>query len=127
AESRALSSLVSLASDAKEFEHEVSAALAANEPKLIAARRAFAKENTWEQRYESLASGVAHVFQKASIIVVTYNNLELNRLCLESIYARTECPNFEVIVVDNHYTDDTLQYLKEVEKNSTSLRVILNE
>ncbi|PYS36373.1 MAG: hypothetical protein DMF75_01075, partial [Acidobacteria bacterium] len=126
-EMRALSRFVRLASDAKEFEHEVSAALAENEPKLIAARRAFAKENTWEQRYESLASGVAHVFPKASIIVVTYNNLELNRLCLESIYARTEWPNFEVIVVDNHSTDGSREYLKEVEKNFTNLRVTLNE
>ncbi|PYS67058.1 MAG: glycosyl transferase family 1, partial [Acidobacteria bacterium] len=126
-EMRALSRFARLASDAKEFEHEVSAALAENEPKLIAARRAFAKENTWEQRYESLASGVAHVFPKASIIVVTYNNLELNRLCLESIYARTEWPNFEVIVVDNHSTDGTPEYLKEVEKNFTNLRVTLNE
>jgi len=118
---------VRLASDAKEFEQEVSAALAENEPKLVEARRAFAKENTWKQRYAVLAPAVREAFQKASIIVVTYNNLELNRLCLESIYARTEWPNCEVIVVDNNSTDGTTEYLKEVEKNFTNLRVILNE
>ncbi len=158
-EMRALSRFVRLASDAKEFEQEVSAALAENEPAatspfenrasrslpgwhalsalmksrldrpltLVEARRAFAKENTWKKRYEVLAPAVRDVFQKASIIVVTYNNLELNRLCLESIYARTEWPNFEVIAVDNHSTDGTPEYLKEVEKNFTNLRVILNE
>ena len=126
-EMRALSRFVRLASDAKEFEQEVSAALAENEPKLVEARRAFAKENTWKQRYAVLAPAVREVFPKASIIVVTYNNLELNRLCLESIYARTEWPNFEVIVVDNNSTDGTREYLKEAEENFPNLRVVLND
>ncbi|PYS62440.1 MAG: glycosyl transferase family 1, partial [Acidobacteria bacterium] len=126
-EMRALSRFVRLASDAKEFEQEVSAALAENEPKLVEARRAFAKENTWKQRYAVLAPAVREAFQKASIIVVTYNNLELNRLCLESIYARTEWPNFEVIVVDNNSTDGTREYLKEAEENFPNLRVVLND
>ena len=126
-EMRALSRFVRLASNTKEFEQEVSAALAENEPKLIEARRAFAKENTWEKRYESLAPVIRDTFPKASIIVVTYNNLELNRLCLESIYARTEWPNFELIVVDNNSTDGTPEYLKEAEESFANLRVILNE
>ena len=126
-EMRALSRFVRLASDAKEFEQEVSAALAENEPKLVEARRAFAKENTWKKRYDVLAPAVREAFQKASIIVVTYNNLELNRLCLESIYARTEWPNFEVIVVDNNSTDGTREYLKEAEENFPNLRVVLND
>jgi GT2 family glycosyltransferase len=126
-EMRALSRFVRLASDAKEFEQEISAALAENEPKLVEARRAFAKENTWKKRYEVLAPVVRDVFRKASIIVVTYNNLGLNRLCLESIYARTEWPNFEVIVVDNNSTDGTPEYLKEAEEDFPNLRVILND
>src|SRR6266446_2683225 len=126
-EMRALSRFVRLASDAKEFEQEISAALTEKEPKLIEARRAFAKENTWEKRYEVLAPAVRDVFRKASIIVVTYNNLGLNRLCLESIYARTEWPDFEVIVVDNNSTDGTPEYLKQAEKTLPNLRVILNK
>src|SRR5207244_12105778 len=43
----ALSRFVRLASDAKEFEQEVSAALAENEPKLVTPRRAFGKEEHW--------------------------------------------------------------------------------
>ncbi|HEU0048510.1 MAG TPA: glycosyltransferase, partial [Nitrososphaera sp.] len=126
-EMRALSRFVRLASDAKEFEKEISDALTDNEPKQIEARRAFAKENTWEKRYEALAPAVRNVFAKASIVIVTFNNIELNRLCLESIYARTEWPNFEVIVVDNNSTDGTREYLKEAEENFPNLRVVLND
>ena len=46
-------------------------------------------------------------FPLASIVIVTHDNLDLNRLCLESLVARTEWPSYEVIVVDNGSTDGT--------------------
>ena len=123
----ALEPLVRLASTAEEFDREIAAALMEADPELVERRRAFARENTWEKRYETLAPAVCDVFPKASIIVVTYHNLELNRLCLESIYARTEWPNFEVIVVDNNSTDGTPEYLREAETIFPNLKVILND
>jgi GT2 family glycosyltransferase/2-polyprenyl-3-methyl-5-hydroxy-6-metoxy-1,4-benzoquinol methylase len=123
----ALSPLVRLASDAAEFEREVGAALAENDPRAVEKRRAFARENTWQRRYETLAPAVVRTFPKASIIVVTFNNLELNRACLESIYTRTEWPNFEVIVVDNASADATPQYLREAERTFPNLSVVLND
>ncbi len=126
-EMRALSQFVRLASNAKEFEIEISTALTDNDPKLVEARRAFAKENTWEKRYDALAPAVREIFPKASMVIVTFNNIELNRLCLESIYERTEWPNFEVIVVDNNSTDGTPEYLNKAEQLFPNLRVILNE
>ncbi len=119
--------LLRLASTAKEFEDEIAAALSEDDPLLVAQRRAFAREHTWEKRYEALAPAVRGVFPKASIIVVTFNNLKLNRLCLESIYQRTEWPNFEVIVVDNASADGTPDYLREAEATFPNLRVILND
>jgi GT2 family glycosyltransferase/glycosyltransferase involved in cell wall biosynthesis len=126
-EMRALSQFVRLASNAKEFETQISLALTGDEPESVRARQLFAEENTWEKRYQALAPAVRDVFPKASIVIVTYNNLELNRLCMESIYARTEWPNFEVIVVDNNSTDGSQEYLSEAENNFANLRVILNE
>src|SRR5207245_892980 len=75
-----LKPLVRLASTTQEFEKEIVAALNENNPKLAEERRAFARGNTWEKRFEALAPAVAGTFPKASIIIVTYNNLELNRL-----------------------------------------------
>lgn len=123
----ALVPLVRLASTAIEFENQISEALTEDQPELVENRRLFAAANTWQKRYESLAPAVRETHAKASIIVVTYNNLNLNRLCLESIYARTEWPNFEVIVVDNNSTDGTADYLKEVEGKFPNLHVVLND
>jgi GT2 family glycosyltransferase len=126
-EMQTLSGLVRLASSAKEFEKEISAALTDNDPQLIERRRAFARANTWEQRYEVLAPAVRDLFPKASIVIVTFNNLDLNRLNLQSVYARTEWPSFEVIVVDNNSTDGTPEYLKQAERTFPNLQVILND
>ncbi|MGH9364760.1 MAG: glycosyltransferase, partial [Thermoanaerobaculia bacterium] len=122
-----LAPLVRLASTAEEFETEIAASLAENDPALVTKRRAFAKENTWKNRFELLAPAVHNTFPKASIVVVTFNNLELNRLCLESLCQRTEWPNFEVIVVDNGSTDGTTAYLSEARQRFPNLRLILNE
>lgn len=122
-----LAPLVRLASTTEEFEDEIAAALREDDPELVEKRRAFAQQHTWEKRHEMLVPAIRDVFPKASIIIVTFNNVNLNRLCLESLYARTEWPNFEVIVVDNASGDGTPQYLKEAEEALPNLSVILND
>lgn len=64
---------------------------------------------------------------KASIVVLTYNNLEDTRICLESIFSKTESPEYEVIVVDNASTDGTREYLVQLASARENLRVQLNE
>ena len=46
-------------------------------------------------------------FAKISVVVVTWNGRDFNRLCLDSLLARTEWPNLEIVVVDNGSTDGT--------------------
>ena len=48
---------------------------------------------------------------RASVVVVTFNNLSFTRMCLESLLANTERPAYEVLVVDNGSTDGTVNYL----------------
>ncbi len=119
--------LVHLASTPEEFEQEISEALSEKDPEVRARRRAFGRENTWQRRFEKLAPAVAATFPKASIVVVTYNNLAMNRQCLESLYGRTEWPSFEVIVVDNASEDGTVEYLRDAEKRYPNLRVVAND
>ncbi len=71
-----------------------------------------------------LPSLLAGRFPLASIVVVTYGNRELNRICLESLLARTEWPRYEVIVVDNGSTDGTPELLAELSRRHAALRVI---
>jgi GT2 family glycosyltransferase len=63
----------------------------------------------------------------ASIVVLTYNNLDYTRQCLESVYANTDTPDFELIVVDNASTDSSRAYLEAFSEKHPNCRVILNE
>lgn len=61
----------------------------------------------------------------ASIVVVTYNGLSFNRLCLETVLADTE-GDFELIVVDNRSEDGTRAYLAKLADSDARVRVLLN-
>ena len=63
---------------------------------------------------------------RASVIVVTCNGLVFTRLCLESLLDVDTATSFEVIVVDNASTDDTPQYLRELERLDRRVRVVLS-
>ena len=47
-----------------------------------------------------------------SILLLTYNNLNSTKKCIESLYKHTT--NFNLIIVDNASTDGTIEYLKKI-------------
>ncbi|MFV1979550.1 MAG: glycosyltransferase, partial [Rhodothermia bacterium] len=122
-----LAPLVRLASDAVEFEREILASITNNDLDQVEARRSFARENTWQRRFEVFGPAVFRAFPKATIIVVTYKKEELTEACLESIRAHTLWPNYEVIVVDNASDDGTPELLQEFARSVPNIRVILND
>lgn len=64
---------------------------------------------------------------RASILVVTYGNLALTRLCLASLQRAAGTLPFEVIVVDNASGDGTPAWLRAAEASGlVPLRVVLN-
>jgi len=64
---------------------------------------------------------------KISILILTYNNLEITRLCLKSLFQNTTYPNFEVIIIDNASTDGSPEWLGQYAKTQSNIRLILNE
>lgn len=89
---------------------------------------AFAKENDWQHRYEAFAAACEQAVPKVSVIVLTYNNLKLNKYCINSILNQTAYPNYELIVIDNLSTDGTVDYLKELEQQKhPRLKIIFND
>lgn len=49
---------------------------------------------------------------KTSIIILTYNQLSYTQKCIESIRKYTLRATYEIIVVDNHSTDGTVEWLR---------------
>ena len=60
---------------------------------------------------------------KTSIVILTYNNLDYTKQCIESIREYTKNEEYELIVVDNLSTDGTREWLSDQE----DIIKILNE
>ena len=63
---------------------------------------------------------------RATIVVVTFNQLVCTRLCLESLLATAAGASYEVVVVDNASTDGTPAYLASLAQRSPRVRLVLN-
>ena len=105
--------LLYIGKDAEDFARKVDLAVAEEDEKLREQRIRFAKENTWTSRVEQIDAAVCRAFPLVSILVVTYNSSCFVRPCMESIRRNTSYPSFEVILVDNASSDDTVELLRE--------------
>ncbi|HAV78539.1 MAG TPA: hypothetical protein DCX53_14415, partial [Anaerolineae bacterium] len=118
---------VYLYSSPEEFSSKLEQALQENSNELQEHRLKIARANTWEIRYQALQPKITALFGKASIIIVTWNNLDHTLRCIQSVLADNTWPNFEVIIVDNGSTDGTVEYIKKLSNEHANVRVILND
>lgn len=56
-----------------------------------------------------------------SIIILSYNTADLLKDCIDSIYKTTSETSFEVIVVDNNSTDDSVEVIR---KNFPKVKIV---
>ena len=96
-------------------------------PELVERRRQFAFANRWETRAAMLASSFQRLHPLASVLIVTYNNLSLTRMCLDSIWKNTAYPNFEIVIVDNGSSDGTREMLREEARAHDNVTTVENE
>ncbi len=115
-----------LAKDRREFVDQLSLAVAERPEDHRARRIELARQNTWDNRHRRLKEAVDRLFPRVSIIVVTYNNLALTKACVNSIFANSQYPNFELIVVDNASGDETPEFLRGLAQQRKTVRAILN-
>lgn len=118
---------VALARTAEEFVARIEAEVAADGAQAVEARRAFAARHTWHDRFAALDRAIRDLYPLASVVVLTYNNVLLNRLCVGSILRDTDWPNLELIVVDNASTDGTRELLREFAERDARVRLVLND
>jgi GT2 family glycosyltransferase len=113
--------------DALRRDHALGATLCvAPDPAGLPLSERLNAEQNWPTVSRASAD-MAQAFPLLSIVVVTYGNREVNRLCLDSLVARTEWPRREILVVDNGSTDGTRELLAGAAANHPEIRPILFE
>ncbi|MDG4596949.1 MAG: glycosyltransferase [Candidatus Contendobacter sp.] len=120
------SDYIYFASQPEQFLRKIEMALGEIDPDLFNRRVELAQRNDWTSRFEAFSSAIIALYEKVSIIVITYNNCDLTRLCIESIFRNTTYPRYEVIIVDNASSDDTRNYLRYLARTSDRVKIILN-
>ncbi|HEU4390145.1 MAG TPA: glycosyltransferase, partial [Blastocatellia bacterium] len=109
-----------------DFVTKLDEAVSERDPDLAERRKAFARQNTWASRYTSISATLGKVVPPVSIVVVTYNKLDVTRLCIESIIRNTDYPNYEVIVVDNCSADGTQDHLNSLVSQFPNVSAVMN-
>jgi len=109
-----------IAEDRADFLSKVEAAL--NErPELKSKRKDFAKGNTWDDRYLSLAVRIESLYGQGindkplplvSVVIVNWNGMKYIGDCLDSILHQTYS-RIEIIVVDNASSDGSPELIRK--------------
>jgi GT2 family glycosyltransferase len=100
---------------------------AATEPEAERADLLLSPDMSWPARWAALDRAFRSLWPRASVVVLTHDNLAFNRMCLASILENTDYPNFELIVVDNGSTDGTVEEIQRLAREIPHVRVILND
>ena len=53
--------------------------------------------------------------KKVTIIILTWNGLLYTKKCINSLYENMTYKNCEIVIVDNGSTDETLEYLEQLD------------
>lgn len=121
--------LIYLADNAQQFVAHCKAALSEDENAPQRKERIdFASQQTWVHRAQEFELALEKsILPFVSIVVVTYNNLDLTKLCLASIDAETSGVRYEIIIVDNASMDESPSYLEDFAINRQDVQLILNQ
>lgn len=82
---------------------------------------------SWPARWAALDREIRAAWPRASVIVISFDNLAYNKMCLASLIENTDYPNLEIIVVDNGSTDGTVELLRDLAARFPHFRPIYNQ
>lgn len=57
------------------------------------------------------------------ILILTYNDLSNIKECIDNIYTHTDSNDFNLFILDNGSTLDTIEYLKEIESEYSDIHI----
>lgn len=101
-----------VAHDGTELVAQAARAMAEDTPEKARHRREWASKQTWRSRYEVLRREIDALWDKVSVVIVSYQNLDRIRDCVESIARHTDYPDYEVVIVDNASSPDVVEFLR---------------
>jgi GT2 family glycosyltransferase len=78
----------------------------------------------WGMDWFIPSEGILKAAETTSIVVLTFNQLEVTKLCVDSLFMHTR--DFELVIVDNASTDGTVPYLKALAAEHDNIKLILN-
>ena len=78
------------------------------------------------EEFNSIWRNDFNIEEKVSIITLTYNQLDYTKAFIDSVFQFTSI-HFELIIVDNASNDDTIKFLKDLEKSDKRIKVIFNK
>jgi GT2 family glycosyltransferase len=81
----------------------------------------------WPARWAAIDKALRASWPRASVIVLTHDNLAFSRMCLASLLENTDYPNYELIVVDNASSDGTVEELQRLAGSIPNVKAILND
>jgi glycosyltransferase involved in cell wall biosynthesis len=79
-----------------------------------------------QKRLTSVFGEIDTLGKKVSIVILTFNELEYTKKCVESIRKRTPEPH-EIIFVDNGSKDGTIKWLKKLIQEHPNFKLIENK
>lgn len=114
------------AEGAPSFVTQIEKALEETDSQLWEQRIGLARANDWRQRFETTRDALVALYPKVSVVIVTYNNVQLTRNCVDSLLGTGAYPNLELIIVDNASGDDTRNYLRYLARTEPRVNIVLN-
>jgi GT2 family glycosyltransferase/glycosyltransferase involved in cell wall biosynthesis len=131
---RHIDELIHRAATHDEFVRQVGLAMRESDDKELVQRRLrYAASQDWATRSITLDNELAALRAESSddslvsIVVVTWNNLDLTKACVESVLADTSYSSIELVIVDNASSDETPAFLRDLDAREERVRVILND
>ena len=117
---------VYFASEPASFIKQIERAMSETDVGLANERVKPARANDWTQRFENNRKALVSLHPKVSIIVISYNSVELTRRCIESVLCNTTYPNYKLVVIDNASSADTRNYLRYLHRTQPNITIKLN-
>jgi GT2 family glycosyltransferase/glycosyltransferase involved in cell wall biosynthesis/SAM-dependent methyltransferase len=103
------------------------AASEVGDDRLAGERASWAAEQDWAHRAADVAEAVSDLYVEASVVVLCYGNLDLTRVCVESLERHTRYLRWELVLVDNASPDGTRAWLRDFARDKQHVVLVENE